>query len=133
MSVLGQVSPNMVTPPNYFDGAGNYWPAGYLYIPQNLQNANYTLQLSDMGKSVDCTTGTPTYTIPANAAVPFPVGAVLGGDSTSTGNVTIAINGGDTLVTPTSLTGSRTVLPNGIWQARKVAPTVWKITGPGVI
>ena len=131
MSWLGLTNLNTANSFNWFDQAGNFFGGGYLLIPQNLQNANYTLALSDMGKSVDVTSGTWTHTIPANASVPFPIGTVLGGDNTSTGNLTIAITS-DTLVTTGGATGTRTVLPNGIWQARKVSATKWKITGPGV-
>lgn len=51
--------------------------AGVSY-PQNSQNGDYTLVLADAGKHIySANTGAQTITIPTNASVAFPIGAVI--------------------------------------------------------
>lgn len=103
---------------------------GYLGAPQSLSldSADYTLVMSDAGKSVDKTTAsTRTLTIPANSSVAFPVGTIICGSNEGSGALTIAITT-DTLRW-TSSTGSRTVAQHGSWSIRKITSTVWRLTG----
>lgn len=101
---------------------------GYLGAPQNIQNANYGLVLTDCGKHLYHTTGTNTWTIPANASVAFPVGTVIAlVVENGSGNLTLAITS-DTLRWQSS-TGSRTIAANGTASLLKVAATVWRLTG----
>jgi hypothetical protein len=51
---------------------------GYLNVPQNTQNGDYTLVLADAGKHVYTDdTGTHAWTIPPNASVAFPIGTAI--------------------------------------------------------
>jgi hypothetical protein len=105
---------------------------GYLGAPQNVQDGNYTLVMSDSGKHLYHTSAsTHTWTIPANASVAFPIGtAIVFVNESGGGNVTIAINS-DTLRWSSS-TGSRTFAANGFATALKVTATSWRISGDGL-
>ncbi|MFA5445695.1 MAG: hypothetical protein WC262_12060 [Bacteroidales bacterium] len=60
--------------------------------------ADYTLALADAGKIVAMNkSGAATLTVPANAAVAFPVGSVVGVYNLSSDEVTIAEGGGVTV------------------------------------
>jgi hypothetical protein len=102
---------------------------GYLGAPQMSDQDDYTLTLADNGKHYYHTSGsTHTLTIPANASVAFPVGAVIAGvNENGAGNLSIAITS-DTLRWGSS-TGTRTVGPNGTFSLLKVTSTVWRLTG----
>jgi hypothetical protein len=106
---------------------------GFRSIPQNLQNGNYTLVLSDSGKHIYCSAGTNTFTIPANASVAFPVGTVVTFiNGTAAANLTIAITSDTLALAGTSSTGSRTLAVRGIATAVKAESTFWVISGPGL-
>lgn len=118
------------------DSAGNLFNAGFLQIPQNSQSANYTTVLSDAGKHIyhpSADTTARTYTIAANASVPYPIGTAITFDvDTSAGTITLAINT-DTLVwLPSGTTGSRAIAANGQATALKVTATRWHLTGVGI-
>ena len=116
------------------DSANTKYNAGYLEVPQNIQNANYTCVKEDAGKHLYHSDGTAyTWTIPSNISVSYPVGTTLTFDNDgSAGNITIAINT-DTLVwAPSNATGSRTLAIGGRATALKVASGRWKITGVGL-
>lgn len=100
---------------------------------QNVQNGDYTLALTDRGKSIDKQSGGSgeTITIPANASVAFPIGTIICGDNDGGGTLTIAITT-DTLEDTGGNTGSRTVADNGFWSIKKIAATKWRITGSGI-
>ncbi len=108
---------------------------GYKNIPQNLQNANYTLVLADSGKHIHhaATDGTArTWTIPANSSVAYPIGTAITFTNLSTADVTIAITS-DSLYHSTDQTaGSRTLAQYGIATALKVYATKWVISGNGL-
>ncbi|HVJ30909.1 MAG TPA: hypothetical protein VNA66_11425 [Gammaproteobacteria bacterium] len=106
---------------------------GYKGAPQSVQDGNYTLVLTDAGRSIDKQAGGAgeTITIPANASVAFPVGTIICGDNDGGGALTIAITS-DTLEDSAGNTGSRTVADNGSWQIKKIASTKWRITGSGI-
>lgn len=106
---------------------------GYRGLPQNLQNASYTCVLADAGKHIGYfSNSTPTYTIPANAAVPYDIGDTLTFvNGTGAGNMTIHCN--DTMVwAATNTTGDRTIAPGGMATALKVAATLWYFSGSQV-
>lgn len=108
---------------------------GYLDIPQNIQNVDYQLILTDQGKHLYHTVaGAHTYTIPANATVAFQKGTAitiaLGGAS---GNITVALAGGVTLrQAGTTNTGARTLAANALATLLKVDTDEWMISGVGV-
>lgn len=69
------------------------------------QSANYTLALTDAGKTVEQTgASAATVTVPPNSAVVFPIGTVVDVLQYGAGQVTIAAGAGVTVRTPASLT-----------------------------
>ncbi len=106
--------------------------AGFLELPPNVHNANYTAVLSDSGQSFYHTDGVAyTWTIPSNAAVPYPLGTTLTftNDSSGAFAITIAINADTLVLSPSGATGSRTLGQFGRATAHKVAATRWYISG----
>jgi hypothetical protein len=118
-----QISDNAASPTLY--------TAGYVNLPQNAQPNNYTTAGSDSGKSIYHASGSAhTYTIPANASVPYTLGTTLTFvNGPASGVLTIAINS-DTLVwANNNTTGSRSLAAGGVATAIKSANTVWQISG----
>jgi hypothetical protein len=109
-------------------------PVGFLSIPQQAQNAAYTLVAADAGKHLyKSNTTAYTWTIPANSSVSFPVGtAVTFINGGASGNITIAITSDTMRLAGPGTTGSRTLAGYGIATAVKVASTTWIISGTGL-
>ena len=109
---------------------------GYREIPQNSQSVAYTLVAGDAGKHVfhpSADTTARTWTIPANAAVAFPIGtAVTFVNQVSAGVITIAITTDTMRLAGPGTTGNRTLAANGIATALKVTATEWIISGTGL-
>ena len=118
-----QVSDNAISPTLY--------TAGYVGLPQNAQPNNYTAVGSDAGKSIYHSSGSAhTYTIPANASVPYPNGWTLTFvNGLGAGTLTIAINSDTLIWANNGTTGSRTLAAGGIATAIKVTSTSWQISG----
>jgi hypothetical protein len=117
------------------DSANNSFNAGFLEVPQNGQNGNYTLVLSDSGKFIYHASGDgagDTYTIPANASVAYPLGTVLTFINSDTNSVSIAITTDTQTLCGTTTTGTRTLAQNGTANAIKVTSTAWIICGTGL-
>lgn len=99
-------------------------------VPANTQTAQYTLALTDRGKSIDITTG--GILIPTNAAVAFSVGATISvfNNSGSSQNIA-AVTPGTTTVRKagTATTGTLPLAQYGVATMRKVATDVWVVTG----
>jgi hypothetical protein len=69
-----------------------------LFKESGPHTADYTLALSDTSRVVAMNaTGTATVTVPTNASVAFPVGAVVGVYNMGTAAVTLAGDGGVTV------------------------------------
>lgn len=101
---------------------------GFRGMPANPKTAAHTFDLPDNGLCVPNTTG--GWLIPANAAKPFPVGAVLSGFNDSGATQAVTIGGGDTLRwSGTANTGARTCAAYGSWSAWKKDATTWIIKG----
>jgi hypothetical protein len=130
-SAVASVAPGTLG--NILTSNGTSWtsaaaPSSAVQYPQNIQSADYTLVLGDAGKQIfhpaSDATGR-TYTIPANASVPFPIGTVVlftvenGGRSI---NVDIT---SDTLVFGSGTTGPVAVSANNTLMAIKVSATKW--------
>lgn len=109
---------------------------GFKNIPQNSKSASYTLVASDAGKHIfhpSADTTARTWTIPANASVPYTVGtAITFINQTSAGVITISITSDTMRLAGTGTTGSRTLAANGIATAVKVTATEWIISGTGL-
>lgn len=103
----------------------------------NPKSADYTLIASDAGKTIfhpASDTTARAWTIPANASVPLPEGAVITFDNDfGAGAITIGITT-DTLVLvgAAGSTGPRTLAAGGRAVAQKVAATRWRISGIGL-
>jgi hypothetical protein len=135
-------SPTLVTPVLGTPSSGNLSnctadgtnDVGFKNVPQNSQNANYTLVLSDSGKHIaKSDTTTYTWTIPANASVAFPIGtAITFVNYGVSGNVTIDITSDTLILGGDGNPGFKTLYPYGIATAIKVATTTWIISGTGI-
>lgn len=99
----------------------------------NSQSTSYTLALTDRGKSIDFTGATgQTITVPANASVAFPVNSVVTITNTTANNLSIAITTDTLRQAGTANVGTRTLGQYGVATLRKVASTVWIISGSGL-
>jgi hypothetical protein len=105
---------------------------GFRGVPQNLQSTNYTLVMADAGKHIYGTTGTNTWTIPANSGVAFPIGTAVTFINLSGTAATIAITTDTLYLGGTGTTGSRTLAQFGVATAVKIDSTHWIISGPGL-
>jgi len=105
-------------------------------IRQNSQSADYTLQLTDIGYQIyhpSTDTAARKWTIPANSAVAFPIGApVTFVNDTGAGAITIAINSDTLVLAGVGSTGSRTLAADGNATALKIGATRWQISGSGL-
>lgn len=108
-------------------------------IPQNSQNNDYTLLMSDAGKHIlhpSADTTPRTFTIPSNGGgggVPFQIGtAVSFVNQDGAGDITISITADTLWMAGTGATGSRTLTENGIATALKITSTEWIIAGTGL-
>lgn len=108
---------------------------GFRGAPNNVQNAAYTFALTDAGKTVYHDEATArTWTIPANSAVPFPIGTCIIIDNTgnagAAGTITLQITT-DTLRRGdgTAGTGQRSIAASRVAMVRKTKATEWVITG----
>ena len=114
------------------DGAG---PAGYKNTPISEKSANYTLVLTDSGKTISHPSSDAndrTFTIPANASVAYPTGTVLTFANMSTNSLSIAITTDTMYLANDGSTGTRTLAQYGVASAVKLDSTVWLITGSGL-
>lgn len=101
-----------------------------LDVPSVSKSAAHTLELTDRGKSIDTTAG---VTIPDNATVAFPVGAVVMVNNMSAANITISAAAGVTLrLAGTAATGTRTLAQYGSAHLRKVGVNEWRAGGSGL-
>ena len=105
--------------------------AGYLNIPQNAQTGSYTTAIGDAGKHIYHASGAgaATYTIAANASVPYPLGTVIAFVNLSSTSISIAINADTMYWGYFGTTGSRTLGQYGVANALKLTSTTWIITG----
>ncbi len=93
----------------------------------NSQNDNYTLVLTDKGKTIHKSTNltSKTYTIPANASVAFPNGTLIAVWNGGTVDLSIAITS-DTLTGTDGNTGTRTLSPFKVALIEKMTSTTWR-------
>lgn len=110
---------------------------GYLNVPQNVQNNDYTFVLADSGKHVFTNdTGTHNWTIPPNSSVAFPLGTAISlvtFDPTNTNFTTIVRGGGVSLYlsgTSDFLNQDFVTASVSICTILKIDTDVWIISGP---
>jgi len=113
------------------DSANTSFNAGYLEVPQNTQNVNYTTVLSDSAKQIYHSSGSPhTHTIDSNANVPYPIGTTLTFvNENGAAALSIAITTDTLRFIPAGTTGTRTLAANGRAVALKTTATNWQISG----
>lgn len=104
---------------------------GYKGTPFNAQAGNYTLVLTDAGKTIYKASGGAgeTITIPANGSVAFPVGTQIDIVNNGGGDLTIAITTDTLSWVVGGAIGSRTLGDHGWAVIKKVAATEWFISG----
>lgn len=145
--VVLQTSPTLITPTlgvataTSYSGAALAGPAastgvGYMGAPENIQNGNYTLALTDQGQMLYHTSGSAhAYTIPPNASIALPIGSVvLIENEVAAGVVTVTRGAGVSLFwRGNSVTSAdRALAANGSCAIKKVATDTWSITGIGL-
>lgn len=97
-------------------------------VPATSKAAAYTLALADAGTVVEVTAA--TVTVPADAAVAFPVGAIVEVYQATPATVTVAAASGVTLKSPVEQTGPRSLA--GAYATavlRKRAANEWVLSG----
>lgn len=106
---------------------------GFRGLPQVSQTSNYTCVLTDMGKHIIHPSGGgagDTFTIPSNAAVPFPIGTTLTFiNDDQPNNISISINSDTMVMTGSGVSGTRTLGAYGMATAVKINSTRWMISG----
>lgn len=100
---------------------------GFRGLPRIVQSAAYTLALTDAGKMIAISTG--GITIPADAAISFPVGTTVIIYNNSGASQTIAITTDTLYLAGTAVTGTRTLAQRGLATLVKVTQTVWVASG----
>jgi hypothetical protein len=108
---------------------------GYKGVPQNSQSGNYTAVLADANTELFHPNGAgagDTFTIPSNAAVPYPIGTVLFFTNRDPNALSIAITSDTMILAGNGSTGTRSLVSNGWAYARKEESTVWIISGMGL-
>jgi len=118
------------------DNAGAVFRAGFRELPQVSFSDAYAVLISDAGKHLlhpSADTTARIVTIPANAAVAFPIGAAITlVNQNAAGVVTIAITTDTMRLAGAGTTGSRTLAANGVCTAVKITATEWIINGTGL-
>ena len=111
-------------------------PAGPTVININSQSTAYTAVLSDGGGCLQHPSSdgsARTFTIPANASVPYAPGTTITFENqTGAGVLTIAINSDTLTFLPGGSTGNRTLTAPGMCTAFKDGTTSWVISGAGL-
>lgn len=92
----------------------------------------YQLVLTDRGKHI-FKTDAAAITVPANATVAFPLGAIITLVNENAGDQSILAAGGVTLrLSGSTSTGTRTIANYGSATLLKVATNTWHVMGAGV-
>lgn len=121
----------IATPSSIGNLSAGMTQVGYMDTPQNSITANYTLALTDRGKSIyiNGTTAAQTVTIPANASVAFPVSTTIIIVNRSNQNWSIAITTDTIKWLPSNTAGTRTLAPGGVATLYKEVSNTWLLWG----
>ena len=142
-SVVFSISPTLTTPNLGTPASGTLSSCtvdgtntvGYQNIPINSQSTNYTLVLTDSGKSIfhpSTDAFDRTFTIPANASVAYPLGTAISFINMSANNLFIELNSDTMYLSGYGYTGTRTLAQYGSATAIKMTSTTWMISGNGL-
>ncbi len=108
---------------------------GWMGYPQQDKSADYAIIYGDIGGNLHhpaADANVRTFTIP-NSGVAFPLGTELHFSNGNCGvNLLIAITADTMRLAGTASTGTRTLAPNSVARAIKVATTEWIISGAGL-
>jgi len=96
------------------------------------KTTNYGLVLADRGKSILMNGTSLTLTIPATAAIQFPVGTVIIIVNLNSTALSIAISVDTLTLANSTTTGTRTLAQNGLATCVKIGSTSWLISGAGL-
>lgn len=112
----------------------NQYSAGFLAVPVETKDADYTFVMNDSGRMKRHTSATGhAFTIPPNSSVAFPVGTVLLVRNIGSGVVTLTRGSGVALRIPGSATdGNKSVAQWGYVSILQEATDVWVATGTGI-
>lgn len=116
---------------NAQSGPSSATAVGYMSLPVNSQagNSSYTLALTDQGRLIYSNVAM-TLTVPLNATVAFPVGAVVALAQYGTGTMSIVATSGVTIAfVGTSFVGNRTLSSAGMASLTQVATNTWLASG----
>lgn len=108
---------------------------GFLSIPQNIQTANYTCALSDIGKHIfhpSTDANARTFTIPANTSISYPIGTAISFVNMTSNVVSIAITTDTMYLSSAGTTGTRSLAQYGSATALKITGNTWLISGSGL-
>lgn len=108
---------------------------GFRNIPVNSQSSAYTAVLADSGKCIfhpSTDANARTFTIPANAAVAYPIGTAISFVNMTSQVVSIAITSDTMYLAGTGTTGTRSLAQYGTATALKLDSTTWIISGAGL-
>lgn len=99
------------------------------------KTADYTLVLADAGQTMRFTgsTGSQTFTIPANASVVFGIGARIRFENDASVSLSLAITTDTMTWSEDNTTGTRTLAAGASAVIHKTTATTWKISGSTLV
>jgi hypothetical protein len=113
--------------------AVDYTETGYQGIPSNPRSADYTTDLTDVGKAIDHpVTDNNARAFTINGALAYQVGDCISFVNMAATACTIAITTDAMYLAGVGTTGTRTLAQFGVATARKHATGVWLISGVGL-
>src|SRR5262249_18301840 len=136
LDVQGNGELFMVTPPAASSPPSGTFQVGYLDSPLNTQNGNYSILVTDRGKTLFRTgaTGPFTWTLPQANTMPSAMRAQFVCVPGVTGAQSIAVAAGTLQWIPNNTTGTRTMATTGASAVAiaNSANNTWYIWGTGL-
>lgn len=104
---------------------------GYMGSPINIQDENYTLQITDFGLMLVADDGDDyVWTIPPNSSVPFPVGACFWVSNINTGQISLTPGAGvELFIAGTTSSGVIILQENSFGLVKQIEANVWLLIG----
>lgn len=101
-------------------------------LPQVSRATSYGLTSADAGKHIYMTATGQTVTIPANSAIPLPIGTTITVVNAAAVSTSIAITSDIMYLSGVGTTGTRTLAAFGMAVLLKVTATSWIASGNGL-
>lgn len=134
--ILRATAPNVVEVLCYTTdplAAGSPLLAESRRCPQNAQNGNYTLALSDAGGHLySKNVAAQTITLPLNSAAAIPLGSLITIVNNGTSGITLNDGGAVLKLAGSASTGNRTLATAGVATLIKVEADLWFVSGSGL-